>query len=61
MDGWSYLATYDYSPLPQIPELTCRSAQEDFFALDDNVYVAPDLGTFDEDADGDAAVILALN
>jgi len=43
------------------PELTCRSAHEDFFALDDNVYVPPDLGTFDEDANGDAAVLLALN
>jgi hypothetical protein len=50
MDGWPYLvpfAPYEYSPLPQKPELTCRSAHEDFFALDDNV---PDFGIFDEDA-----------
>lgn len=43
------------------PELTCRSAHEDFFALDDNVYVPPNLGIFDEDANGDAALLLALN
>jgi hypothetical protein len=64
MDGWPYLvhfATHQYSPLPQKPELTCRPAHEDFFALDDNVYVPPDLGTFDEDGNGDAALLLALN
>lgn len=64
MDGWSYLvpfAAYKYPSLPQKQELTCRSAHEDFFALDDNVYVPPDLGIFDEDASGDAAVLLALN
>jgi len=43
------------------PELTYRSAHKDFFALDDNVYVPPDLGILDEDANGDAAVLLALN
>ena len=54
-------AAYEYPHLPQKPELTCRSAHEDFFALDDNVYVPPDLGIFDEDANGDAAVLFALN
>jgi hypothetical protein len=64
MDGWSYLisfAAHECSHLPQKLELTCRSAHEDFFALDDNVYVPPDLGIFDEDANGDAAMLLALN
>jgi len=65
MDGWSYLvpfAIYEYSPLPQKPELICQSSQEDFFVLDDNVYVPPDFGTFEGDANGDAAaVLLALN
>lgn len=46
---------------PQKLELTCRSAHEDFFALDDNVYVPPNLGVIDEDANGDAAMLLALN
>jgi hypothetical protein len=64
MGGWSYLvpfAVYENSHLPQKPELTCRSPHEDFFPLDDNVYVPPDLGILDEDANGDAAVLLALN
>jgi len=64
MDGWPYLvlfAAYEYSPVLQKPELTCRSAYEDFFALDDNVYVPRDLGILDEDANGDAAVLLALD
>jgi hypothetical protein len=64
MDGWSYLVpfvAYEYPHLLQKPELTCRSSHEDFFALDDNVYVSSDLGIFDEDASGDAAVLLALD
>lgn len=53
---------YGYPPLPQKPELTYRSVHEDFFALDDNVHVPPDLSIFDdEDANGDAAMLLALN
>ena len=44
---------------PQKPELACRSGHEDFFALDDNV--PSNLGIFDEDTSGGAAVLLALD
>jgi hypothetical protein len=63
--GWSVSPgsplLYMNTPLPQKPEPPCRSAHEDFFALDDNVYVPPDLGIIDQDPNGDAAVLLALD
>lgn len=64
MDGWSYLvpfSAYEYLALTQKPGLSCRSPREDFFALDDNMHVPPDLRIFDEDADRDAAMLFALN